>query len=509
MSETTTQEQSSTTILEPSSTTTTTTSTSSSSSSSSPSSTSEVAKTTSTVYMKPGVAAVTQGLPTFRTYQLLPEHVDQTVCILGWIRKMRTAGKIIFMEMSAGLSQTVQLVMKKKDVPPDCLIECYVCVIGLIKKLPDGVYSALPVEVQGASMTILGPSDSSFPNICPPEAGSHTRLEQRHIYLRDPHFALVTKVRAQLLTAMRRFFDDTGVTEIVPPCFTGVEAEGGASLFKLSYPGKSSDKPITAFLTQSSQFLLEMALPGVGDCYCLYPSFRAENSNTRRHLTEFLHLEAEWSGQLTFEDHCQKLKELLDGIMTRFLVIAYHTLKELKVYDRVVSLAAMCKPDQIVILEHKDAIMELRKRGIYKDPETKEHFGERDDIPEAQERQLIDEIGKIVFLCKFPKEFKSFYMGLDPEDQTRVLGVDVECVGVGEIIGSGIREYDHDRLLQRLLECGLKPEDYTEYLQMRKFGASRSSGMGLGVDRMLTWILGVNSIRDCVSFPRFPGYLRP
>jgi asparaginyl-tRNA synthetase len=227
-------------------------------------------------------------------------------------------------------------------------------------------------------------------------------------------------------------------------------------------------------------------------------------------LTEFLHLEAEWASILTFEDHCQKLKELLDGIMTRFLEIAEKTLKELKVYDRVVGLVAMCKPDQIVILEHKDAIVELRKRGIFKNAETQEHFGERDDIPEAQERQLIDEIGKIVFLCKFPKEFKSFYMGLDPNDPTRVLGLDIECPGVGEVVGSGVREYDYDRLSQRLLESGLNPDDYKEYLDLRKYGGSgRSSGMGLGVDRMLTWILGLHSIRECVSFPRFPGYLRP
>lgn len=445
----------------------------------------------------------------FRTYSLLPQHADQTVQILGWVRKMRTSGKIIFMEISGNLSHTVQVVLKKRDVPQNCVMESYVSVTGLVKKLPEGVYSALPVEIQGLSMIILGPSKSDYPTICPSEAGPQTRLEQRHMYLRDPTFALITKLRAQLLTAMRQFFDDMEVTEIVPPCFTGVECEGGASLFKVPYPGKSTDKPVTAYLTQSSQFALEMALPGVGDCYCLYPSFRAENSHTRRHLTEFLHLEAEWAGILTFEDHCNKLMELLDGIMTRFIVIAEKTLKDLKAYDRVQDLCKMCKPDQIVILEHKDAIEELKKRGIFKDAEKQEYFGERDDIPEAQERQLIDEIGKIVFLCKFPKEFKSFYMGLDPKDTSRVLGVDVECPGIGEVIGSGVREHSHERLLARLLECGLNPDDYREYTDLRAYGFGRSSGMGLGVDRMLTWILGLQSIRDVVSFPRVPGYLRP
>lgn len=448
-------------------------------------------------------------LPIFRAYHKLPEMIGQKVRILGWVRKMRTAGKIIFMELSTGLNSVIQVVMKKKDLPVDCMIECYVSVVGIVKKLPDGAYSVLPIEIQGETMTILGPSEPSFPSICPPEAGPATRLEQRHIYFRDPQFALVTKLRAQLLQAMRLFFDQTGCTEIIPPCFTGVEAEGGATLFKVPYPGKSSDKPVTAYLTQSSQFALEMALPGIGDCYCLYPSFRAENSHTRRHLTEFLHLEAEWQGILTFEDHLQKLRELLDGIMQNLLKIAEKTLKDLNVYDRVLGLAAMCKPDQIVILDHKDAITELRTRGIFKDPATNELFGERDDIPEAQERQLIDAIGKIVFLCRFPKEFKSFYMGLDPEDHTRVLGVDIECPEIGEVVGSGVRESDYGRFKQRLIDAGLEPEDYRELLDLRRLGHCQSSGMGLGVDRMLTWILGAHSIRDVVSFPRFPAYLRP
>ena len=163
----------------------------------------------------------------------------------------------------------------------------------------------------------------------------------------------------------------------------------------------------------------------------------------------------------------------------------------------------------IVVIEHKDAIKMCRELGIYKDEETKEHFGDRDDIPEAQERKLIDHIGKIVFLTKFPKEFKSFYMGEDPEDSSRVLGCDVEVPGVGEVVGSGVREHDYDRLRQRLLESKLKPEDYSEYLDLRKYGFCRTSGMGLGVGRLLTWLLGAYSIRDVTAFPRFPGYLRP
>jgi len=307
---------------------------------------------------------------------------------------------------------------------------------------------------------------------------------------------------------MRAYWEQEGhCVEVIPPCFTGVECEGGASLFKLEHPGTSMDKPMRAFLTQSSQFYLEYALPGIGDCYCIYPSFRAEHSHTRRHLTEFLHAEAEWEGIITFQDHLDKLSGLLQGIIHHFLDLATPELAKFGKLDRVRELFEMSK--NILVLEHKDAIKECRARGIYKDEDSKTHFDERDDIPEKAERALIDQINRIVFLVKFPQEFKSFYMGLDPEDPSRVLGCDVEVPGVGEIIGSGVREYDHARLLSRLTAQGLNPDDYTEYLDLRKYGAGMTSGMGLGVDRMLIWLLGLESIREVVSFPRFPANIRP
>jgi asparaginyl-tRNA synthetase len=261
------------------------------------------------------------------------------------------------------------------------------------------------------------------------------------------------------------------------------------------------------YLTQSSEFALEMELPGVSDCYCIAPSFRADKSHTRRHLTEFTHAEVEWGGITSFQDHLDKIQAMLTGILTHFAAISHDTLQTLGVYDNVVKFVEMSK--DIVILQHCDAIKKLAEFGIYRDPDTKTHFDSRDDIPEAQERELIDKIGKIVFLVKFPKEFKSFYMALDADDPSYVLGCDVEVPGVGEIIGSGVREGDVDRLRQRMLDAKLDPDDYREYLDLRKFGFAQTSGMGLGVGRMLTWLLGAHTIRDVVVFPRFPGYARP
>ena len=450
----------------------------------------------------------------------LPSKVGEKVAVLGIAKSIRSQKKFSFIELGYGVDQ-VQVIVQP-DTIEGITEGSYIRIIGEVKKLPDKYHSTLPVEVACHSIQVLGRCESDLKSQCATDSGPEVKLAKRHFYFRDQRFALITRARGQLIQAIRDHFQSSHCTEIVPPSFTGVECEGGATLFKVQHPGKAHDKPMTAYLTQSSQFALEMMLPGVGDCFCIAPSFRAEHSHTRRHLTEFLHAESEWGGIVTFEDHLQKLRELVRGILTHFLRIGEVTLRELARHDYITSSGEKRKIDTFqrvmdlrkmaddqIVLTHQDAIKECRERGIYKDRESKTHFDERDDIPEAQERLLIDAIGKIVLLVKFPREFKSFYMALDPLDESRVLGCDVEVPGVGEIIGSGVREADYTRLQQRLLEQKLKPEDYAEYLDLRKYGFCQTSGMGLGVDRMLVWLLGVDSIRDVVTFPRFPGYLAP
>lgn len=433
------------------------------------------------------------------------KYVNKLVRLHGFVSTLRKGKKYSFIELVYAKGK-VQVVVDSKLVSL-LTIQSYIEVNGVVNMLPDGIYSSLPVEIKCTYLRVLSLADIKYSSICPPEASNEIKLERRDLYLRDPHFVLVTLARTQFIQSIRKYFDSSYCQEIIPPCFTGVECEGGATLFPVVHPGKSTSNPLTAYLTQSSQFFLEMALPGSGDCYCVYPSFRAENSQTRRHLTEFLHAESEWGGIFKFSQHLDKLRELLQGIIKCFLDIGEDTLRKLGKYERVKELYNMTL--DIIVLDHKDAIIECTKRGIYKDSETQTPFDERDDIPEAQERALIDAIGKIVFLVKFPKEFKSFYMALDPEDNTRVLGCDIEVPGVGEIIGSGVREANYDQLHQRLIESGLNPSDYSEYMDLRKYGYAFTSGMGLGVDRMLIWLLDFHNIREVVTFPRFPGYLRP
>ena len=436
----------------------------------------------------------------------LTAYIDSKVTILGQVRKIRAGKKQTFIELGYG-DQQIQTVGQSDLIAkeaPTITSQAYCEVTGLLKRLPDGKTSSMPFELQVDSIKIVSSSCSDFEEQCPKGSAPELKLEKRHLYFRDQDFALVLRCHAYLLQAIRKHFEESGSIEITPPSFSQ-ECEGGATLFKLEYPGKTTDKPMEVCLTQSSQFALEFVLPGLGDTFCVAPSFRAERSHTRRHFTEFLHAESEWGGIMTFDDHLRKLRELMQGVVKHFMILAESTLKKMGTYDRVVKLHEMTH--DIVILEHKDAIKKCTELGIYKDADTKEPFEERDDIPEAQERQLIDTMDKIVFLTKFPKEFKSFYMGLDPEDTSRVLGCDVEVPGVGEIVGSGVRESDFQRLKDRMIEQKLDPAEYKAYLDLRKYGACKTSGMGLGVGRLLTWLLGAYSIRDVTAFPCFPGYI--
>lgn len=435
----------------------------------------------------------------------LPTLLDQEASFMGTVRSYRSGKRYSFLEIGYGKHQ-VQVVASTSELP-QITLQSYVLVTGKVKQLPIGKYSTLPIEVTDATIKVLSLADDKTTTICPPGASAEVKLAQRLHYFRDPKMVSILRLTDLLCQAFRKHFADTDCVEILPPSFTGVECEGGATLFKLEHPGASTSTPLPAYLTQSSQFALEYALPGIGDCFCIAPSFRAEHSHTRRHLTEFTHVEAEWGGVLSLTSHLAKLKDLLRGTLKHFLDIAETELRAFGKYDRVQSLLE--KAQDIQILTHRDAIEKCRELGIYADYETKRHFDDREDIPEAQERALIDTLDKIVFLVKFPKEFKSFYMGLDPLDPSYVLGCDVEVPGVGEIIGSGVRESDYDRLHARLLEAGLKPDDYSEYLALRKSGFSMTSGMGLGLGRMLCWLLDEPSIREVTAFPRFPGYLRP
>jgi len=436
------------------------------------------------------------------------------ISFYGWIDSVQSFKKHAFLHVrdGPGTINRVQVVVSGPPNPTH-LPEAYVRVDGTVVKIKEGSYSYRPFEVIATAVEVVGPSDVSFRSRCPDDAGPELRIHDRHLFLRRQRYALYVKLQSILLSSLRYAFDQMQCTEIIPPCFVSNQCEGGATLFKLKYPAAITGE-VDAYLTQSSQFYLEYALPAVGDTYCIYPSFRAEKSHTRRHLTEFLHAEAEWKNMFTLEDHLGKLKLMLNHLLSHFIPRAEPYVVDLPDGKDVMLKIKkwyndLCTDGGICILTHREAIEYCRKHDIYKDFERKVHFGDRDDIPEAQERQMIDQIGKITFLVNFPREFKSFYMRPHPQDPSYVMGCDVEVPGVGEIIGSGVRVSDAAALRASLREQGLPEKDYREYIDLRTFGHAQTSGMGLGVGRLMTWLLGENSIREVTTFPRYPGRLAP
>lgn len=441
------------------------------------------------------------------------ETTKSTISLIGWVDEkpkiFAKHGFLVLRNFGEYMCEMAQIVVEDEKlfnllIDGKITKETYIKVHGTKKDLPQNNKNRFPWELHATSIEIVSKSDADFSTVCPAKTDSLDVIYgKRHLWMRKPEFAATTILRSILISAMREYFDETMCVEIIPPCFVPNQCEGGSTLFKIDHVGQP------AYLTQSSQFYLEMAVPAVGDCYCMYPSFRAEKSHTRRHLTEFLHLESEWSNVETMDQHIKKLQSMLVGILKLFLKndSAQSLLRSLGKLEHVKD--CLIAAENPVMMTHKEAITYCREHEIYKDPENKIHFEYEDDIPEAQERKMIDQLDRIVFLNKFPAHFKSFYMKKCEDDPFYVEGCDVEVPTVGEIIGSGIRVSDPDELLVRLKEQGLNEKDYEEYIDLRKYGHAKTSGMGLGVDRMLTWLLGAHNIKDVVTFPRFPGRISP
>ena len=453
----------------------------------------------------------TRKMSTISSYDKLVIS-EQPITIRGWVFKIMSKGKMTFLHIRSGAlkSQKIQVFVHSKVCQSsEFTTESYVEITGKVTQLPTGKYSYYPFEVIASSVKVLSKAKSDFSSRYPDTASIEYKMEDRHMHIREPKMSLMIKLRDAVIQSLVKYFYSVGMTQVFPPSFVSQESEGGASLFKLQHPGTSGE--IQAYLTQSSQFYLEYALPAVGDCFCIAPSFRAEKSHTRRHLTEFLHAECEWKDVDSLETHIDKLKHMMKGIVHLLLEDHSILLEEAEILERVKDLYQLTQ--DILILSHDEAIRKCTVLGIYKDDEHKIPFDERDDIPESQERKLIDTLGKIVFLTSFPVETKSFYMEVLPYDKSRVAGVDIEVPLVGEVVGSGIRCGDVDELVTRLKLQGMSDldiqRDYKEYLDLRRYGFGRTSGMGLGVDRFLTWITGSYHIREVVTFPRYAGYIRP
>ncbi|KAI4285877.1 MAG: hypothetical protein L6R38_000322 [Xanthoria sp. 2 TBL-2021] len=330
-----------------------------------------------------------------------------------------------------------------------------------------------------------------------PDADPQTLYDNRHLVLRGDHASSVMKVRAALLRAFRQTYEEItpSCLEVTPPCMVQTQVEGGATLFAFDYYGQK------AYLTQSSQLYLETCLPSLGNVFCVAPSFRAEKSLTRRHLSEYTHVEAELDF-ITFDD----LLAHLEFVMCRVVELALANPQIAKlILDLNPKFEAPERPFKR--MKYADAIEWLNEHDIKTGEGEAHKFG--DDIAEAAERKMTDIINRPIFLTHFPAEIKAFYMRKDPQDPRVTESVDCLMPNVGEIVGGSMRMEDYDELMEAYKRVEIDPTPYYWYTDQRKYGTSPHGGYGLGLERFLAWMCGRFTVRECSLYPRFTDRCTP
>jgi asparaginyl-tRNA synthetase len=402
----------------------------------------------------------------------LINYIGKTIKLKGWIVSIRQQGKkLIFIDLRIPnhIPSNIQCVFFNKSLPslyPESVIE----VTGVLN---EDKRSVSGFELQVSEFELL--SLSTNEQILNDDSSPHHRLINRHIDMRNPNLIKMLILRAKFLKCFEEWFSNNNVTKITPPSFVNTPCEGGATLFNVKYG------EITAYLTQSSQFYLEACVPAIGDCYCIHPSFRAEKSHTRRHLTEFTHLEAEFAF-CDLTNLIDKIEDMVDYVIPEKYSRPYTRLTYHQYIDKLYEL-------------------NITNDGI---PYTYD-----DDVPERDERKFIDTMNEPVFLTHFPSKQKSFYMAKDPENPNLTLSTDLLFPRCGEIVGASVRMTDYNELVEACKKEGISPENFSLYLDLRKYGSSYSAGFGLGVERLLMCILNLENVKMAIPFPRTMDLIEP
>jgi asparaginyl-tRNA synthetase len=413
-------------------------------------------------------------------------HVGAAVTVYGWVMTTRSSGKIAFLVMRDGTGY-LQAVFSRKEVSDatwagfqELTQETSVAVTGTVRedaRAPGGY------ELTATELRIVGRS-VDFP-ISPKEHGTSFLFEHRHLWLRSRRQVAIARVRHEVVQAIRDFFYERGFVLVDTPILTGSIGEQAGELFATDYFDLGK-----AYLAQTGQLYGEAAAAALGKIYCFGPTFRAEKSKTRRHLTEFWMVEPE----VAWNDSAANMRlqeEFVSYIVARALDRAREPLKELE--RDTAPLERVTAPFHRI--SYTEAVEKLR--GLGSDITWGQDFGGDD------ETLLTQQFDRPVFVYNYPKAIKAFYMKENPDDPRTVLCDD--CLapeGYGEIIGGSQREDDYDRLLARIQEQGLDPAAYGWYLDLRKYGTFVHSGFGLGLERTVAWICGNPHIRESIAFPR-------
>ena len=420
-------------------------------------------------------------------------HVGEEVIIAGWLYNKRSSGKIHFLLVRDG-SEVIQCVVVKGQVADEVfsLYEQLGAETSLLVKgqVSEDKRSPLGFELQVNDILTIHIPAKEYP-ISPKEHGVEFLMDHRHLWLRSRKQYAVLRIRHEVISAIRDFFNERNFIMIDTPIFTPAAAEGTSTLFTTDYFG------MNAYLTQSGQLYAEAAALALGKVYCFGPTFRAEKSKTRRHLTEFWMVEPEVA-YFDLDDDMKLAEDFVSYIVQRVLE---RRKTELKILERdVTKLQSVVAP--FPRISYSEAVDILKKNGT--DFEWGNDFGGSD------ETVISAQFDRPVIVHRYPAAVKTFYMKRDPQDDRLALAMDVLAPeGYGEIIGGSQREDDYDTLLARIKEHDLPTEPYEWYLDLRRYGSVPHAGFGLGLERTVGWICGIPHIRETIPFARTIYRLSP
>ena len=416
----------------------------------------------------------------------LAQHQGETVTLRGWLHKRRSSGKIHFLTVRDG-SGFIQAVMSKSVVGDEAFEradhlgqESSIILKGSVRadqRAPGGY------ELDVSNLEVVGESHD-YP-ITPKEHGVDYLLDRRHLWIRTQRQQATLRIRHTVVNAIRDFLNNHGFTLADTPIFTPASCEGTTTLFPVQY-----FEDTTAYLTQSGQLYNEANIMALGRVYCFGPTFRAEKSKTRRHLTEFWMVEPEMAFA-TLDDAMALAEELVTSVVSRVLETK---LQELTILERdTTALSKVSLP--FPRITYDEAIEILIEQG------QATTWG--DDFGGTDETILAKQYDRPVIIHRYPASVKAFYMKADPEQPKLSLSMDVLAPeGYGEIIGGGQRLDDYDELLSQLHKHKLPEEAFKWYLDLRRYGTVPHSGFGMGIERVVAWLCGLDHLREAIPYPR-------
>jgi asparaginyl-tRNA synthetase len=453
------------------------------------------------------------------TIATLAKHEGQAVTLRGWLYNIRSSGKLLFPTFRDGTG-TIQGIVPKAAVSAEVFDriksltqESSVIVTGRVRadsRAPSGY----ELDVANLEIVHLVPVDTPYP-ITPKEHGTDFLMEHRHLWVRTPRQSSILRIRATIMRAAQEFFDSNGYVRTDPPILTPAACEGTSTLFELDYFGDP------AYLTQSGQLYIESTALALGKVYSFGPTFRAEKSKTRRHLTEFWMIEPEVAF-MELEGLLTLAEDFLTHIVTT--VLANHR-ADLKVIGRdIAKLEAVIAPTDAAL--ESGAPSEPRSGGLfprlsydeahamldqaYKEGKLEAPHTYGDDFGSPDETYISSQFDKPVMIHRYPAAFKAFYMQPDPADPTKALCVDVLAPeGYGEIIGGSQRIDSYELLKARIEEHNLPLAAFEWYLDLRRYGSVPHSGFGMGIERVVAWICGLDHVRETIPFARTLNRIYP